>query len=48
MNVYDVRIMAKRCVLEQKLLGLLTVYVGLYEESTEMNDLDLCIGLEVV
>jgi len=38
---------AKRCVLEQKLL-FYTAYEVVYEESigTEMNDLDLC--LEVV
>jgi len=39
-------VVAKRCVLEQRLL--LTAYVKLYEKSTgtKMNDLDLC--LEVV
>jgi len=42
---------AKRCVLEQKLLLTAyrkSYYVGLYEKSigTKMNDLDLC--LEVV
>ena len=47
--VCDICIVAKRCVLEQKLL--LTLYspqIGVYEKSigTKMNNLDLC--LEVV
>ena len=35
--------MAKRCVLEQKLIGLLTAYRKSYKESidTKINDLDL-------